>query len=838
MRICPGPITSALHGEVSPQKVLHQGSEMMSAMPRKKRTQLFRHIRIGCSAAVIVSLSPSQGLAEPATASAPAPFAGKISLAAEDSEPAALHPVQAPAGAPNIIVILTDDVGFGATGAFGGPIETPNLDRLANQGLRFNRFHSTGMCSPTRAALLTGRNHHAVGTGALTNYASGYPGYTSIIPKSAATIAQTLTLNGYNTAMFGKHHNIPGWQSSAAGPFDMWPEGLGFEYFYGFIGADANQFVTPIYRGHTRLPNASDGKLFNEHLADDAIRWLHDQKAAAPDKPVFIYFAPGAGHAPIQAQIDWIARYNGRFDAGWDKLREDIFKRQKEMGIVPAGTTLTPRAEGVPAWSSLSADQQKVAARFMEVYAAAQSFEDAQIGRLIDELKRMGQFDKSLIIYAVGDNGADSQGRADGLWNELTDLVKSQPDSMKDRVKALDDLGGPTSYSVYPVGWAWAMNTPLPWFKQIGSHLGGTRNGLVVSWPGHISDPGTIRTQFTHVIDIVPTIYEAAAINPPEVVAGVTQQPIDGISFAYTFTQAAAPERHRTQYFELLGNRAIYDDGWMASSRPEVFPWLYGSVKNQARRAADFSWELYDLNSDFSQSHDLASQQPARLASLKRLWGQQAERNHVYPLDGRMGIARLPDLVSLLGKPLRTEFVFWGKDTSLDWESAPALGLRGFSLQADIDVPTSGGQGVIAASGSRLSGWSFYLDKGKPTAFVAMGWASQQTYRVASQHSVSPRPHKLRYDFIKGPLPSDGGELRILVDGIETARGRINHVPMRSGGTGESFDIGRDTGQTVTDYYTDDGSFNGQISKVQVNLTNVQIQPIGDSSSSKVPESN
>ena len=563
------------------------------------------------------------------------PFTGKIGTTYADSTPAFPKPVEAPAGAPNVLLILGDDIGFGAASTFGGAIPTPNLDRLAARGLVYNRFHTTAMCSPTRAAMLTGRNHHAVGNGIVANLSTGFPGYNNILPKSAATIAEVLKQNGYNTAMFGKHHNAPEAHVSAAGPFDMWPTGLGFEHFFGFMAAETNQFTPALYNDTTPIPTLKEGVL-DKALADETIRWVHSQQAAAPDKPFFAYIATGSAHAPLQAPAEWIARFKGKFDQGYDALQKRTVERQKKMGLIPANTTASPRPAGIPAWKDLSPNRKKIVARFMEVYAGMLAYQDDQIGRVLDELDRMGEADNTLVMWITGDNGAAAEGGPTGQTNPMANFANALVEDEASLLANLDKVGGPDAVANYGYGWVWATNAPFPYAKQLASHLGGTRNGMVVSWPARIKERG-IRSQFGHVTDIVPTLLEATGIPAPSVVNGTPQQPMDGISLAYTFNAPAVPERHTTQYFEMMGNRAIYQEGWMASTTPVNAPW---NPTRTAKLPSDYKWELYDLRNDPAQTNNLAGKLPRKLAELQDLFDKEAKRNNVYPLDDRMKMER------------------------------------------------------------------------------------------------------------------------------------------------------------------------------------------------------
>jgi len=746
------------------------------------------------------------------------PFSGHIGRTVPQSTPAFKPQVTAPKGAPNMLVIMTDDVGFAASSTFGGPVPTPNLDALASQGLRYNRFHTTAMCSPTRSALLTGRNHHAVGNGTVADMTTGYPGYSNEIPRSAATVAQVLRMNGFSTAMIGKDHNVPYSQISAAGPFDQWPSGKGFDYFYGFLGGDTNQWNPKLYRNNSPIvgDEGKPNELLDKKLADEAIGWIHNQKAAAPGKPFFLYYAPGTAHAPHQAPKEWIAKFKGQFDQGWDAAREQIFARQKAAGIVPANAQLTPRPDLIPAWDSLSPDQKRANARMMEVFAAMLSYEDAQIGRVIDELRRMGELDNTLVVFIEGDNGASGEGGPTGTMNELGAMANGVRDTPETLAASMEQMGGPKSYELYPVGWAWATDTPFQWTKQIASHLGGTRNGLVVSWPAGIKQKGGIRSQFSHVTDIAPTLLDVAGVVQPEIVNGVKQQPVDGVSLRYTFDDATAAERHATQYFEMVGNRSIYHDGWMASTTPIRGPWqMFPEPKEDAETG--YHWELYDLNNDFSQSHDLAAQYPEKLKALQDLWWKEAERNQVLPVDNRNGPSRAEEGRRGLAPP-RNSFTYWGKDISVAVLAAPSFAMRSFSITADVVVPKQG-SGVVLAVGSWFGGWSFYLDKGRPVAFEALSQRPGQQYKVEAPAAIAAGPAQVRFDFdYDGGGFGKGGLMRISVDGKEVARGRMERTILVPAGLGESLDIGFDSGAPVTDAYLGHDAFNGEISKVQVDL--------------------
>jgi arylsulfatase len=748
-----------------------------------------------------------------------APFTGTLSPTERDSSGNYAEPIKAPDGAPNIVLVMTDDVGFAASTTFGGPIPTPTLDRLAASGLRYNEFHTTAICSPTRAALLTGRNHHAVGTGMLADLPSPYPGYTGAIPRSAATVARVLRDNGYNTAMFGKTHNVPQSESSAAGPFDRWPTGLGFEYFYGNVGGDTDQWQPALYEGTVPVDGSHRPAdyILDRDLADHALRWLHNQKAAAPDKPFFIYYALGSGHAPHQAPAEWIAKFRNKFDTGWDKQREVTLEQQKAKGIVPANTALASRPDVIPAWDTLSADEKKVNARYMEVYAGMIAFQDAQLGRLFDEIERMGLSSNTLVVFIEGDNGASGEGGPTGALNEVAHL-QATPGAKQETpewlARNLDLMGGPKTYEIYPVGWALAMNTPFPWVKQLASHLGGVRNGLVISWPDRIKKQGELRTQYHHVIDIMPTLLEAAHINAPTQVDGVEQQRMDGTSMMYSFDAPDAQSTRHTQYYEIQGNRAIYHDGWLANTTPRNMPWDMVRVRPNSD-VATYDWELYDLRADFSQSHNLAASEPARLKEMQALFDTEAKKNNVYPIMDSGSMSRAMSYMRATGA-FKTHYEYWGKDIRLPNAVAPPIFMLPFTIEADIEVPKNDANGVILAAGSLFGGWSFYLKDGKPVAYAAASQLPDDQFRIAAANPLATGKNKLRFEFDTNN--SGVGTLVISANGEEIARGDVPRYAHFMAGLGETFDIGRDSNAPVSDDYQNEGQFTGEIQHVQVDV--------------------
>jgi len=749
-------------------------------------------------------------------------FSGVIGKTASRSKQDFPDDVKAPDKAPNILLIMSDDVGFASSSTFGGPVPTPCLDKLASNGLIYNQFHSTAICSPSRASLMTGRNHHMVGYGLLSNYATGFPGYNSVMPRSAATIGRILTGNGYNTAFLGKHHNVPQWQASAAGPFNNWPTGLGFEYFYGFLDGDTDQFSPKLYRGIQPVENPALGKedyLLDRDLADEAIKWIHNQKAAAPEKPFFMYYAPGTAHAPHQAPKEWIEKFKGKFDQGWDQLRKETFERQLASGLIPANTKLTPRPDLIPSWESLSANRKRINARFIAVFAATLAYQDHQIGRIIDELERMGIRDDTLVFFIQGDNGADGACGPNGTMNEIAHITNKVEETEEYLLSVLDEMGGPRSYQLYPTGWAWAMDTPFQWVKQVASHFGGTRNGLVVSWPNGITARGEIRSQFHHLIDIMPTILEVSGIPAPDVVDGIRQQRIDGISMLYTFNDADAQDERKTQYFELLGYRAIYHDGWMASTTPKLAPWQW---ENPEGSPLDYQWELYNIEEDFSQADNLARKHPDKLNELCDLWWQEAERNNVLPLDHSKGVKRA--LRVMLEKGVsRDTYTYWGDDTSVWVCNAPRLFMCDFTIDAKITVPDEGADGVLLSFGNWFGGWSFYFDQGKPVVHHAYTQQPKDQFVIASDTVLPAGENTLRFSFkYDGGGMGKGGDMQIIYNDNVIARGRIERQ-VSATPLGETFDIGRDTGGTVVEDGAGTRRFNGKINKVEVKPGRVKL---------------
>lgn len=750
-----------------------------------------------------------------------APFAGRIGITAADSTPDFPKQVAAPRGAPNVLLILTDDVGFGASSTFGGPIPTETMERLAKNGLRYTQFHTTALCSPTRAALLTGRNHHSAATGVIMEAGTGYPGYDTLLPKSAGTFAEILRQNGWNTAWFGKNHNVPDWQGSQAGPFDLWPTGLGFEYFYGFIGGDTSQWTPAIFEGTRPIepPHEQAGYFFDRDLADHAIARIRMLHSVAPDKPWVAYYAPGTAHAPHHAPREWIAKFKGKFDQGWDEMRKETLARQKALGLVPADTKLTERSPGIPAWDSLDADHKKVAAHMMEVYAAALAHCDWQMGRVLDAIEEMGELDDTLVIYIQGDNGASAEGGPNGLLNEMT-FFNAIPEDFAEVRRRMDELGGPTTFNHYPIGWAHAMDTPFQWTKQIASHFGGTRNGLVISWPARIKDKGGIRTQFHHVIDVSPTILEATGVASPTSLNGVAQKPVEGTSMVYTFDAPAEPSRHRVQYFEMLGNRAIYEDGWVAATTPPTPPWssMGGDVG-----VLDYAWELYDVTRDFSQADDLAAKEPERLKRMQDLFLVEAKKYDVLPLDNskvqRLDTANRPSLTRG-----RSVFTFWPGLTRIPEGAAPDTKNKSFSIVASLEVPKGGGEGMILTHGGRFAGWGLWMQKGKPV--YCYNLAGVERTCVTGNAVVPPGRHVVGMDFgYDGSGIGKGGTATLTVDGKPAGSVRIPRTLGYRLSLDETLDCGEDTGTPVAETYDLPFTFRGRIEKVAVRLGDQVLDP-------------
>jgi arylsulfatase A-like enzyme len=732
-----------------------------------------------------------------------------------DSKFPPIEQLRPPEGAPNVLIVLIDDAGFGSTSAFGGPCYTPTAEKLAADGLKFNRFHTTALCSPTRQALLTGRNHHSAGMGGITEIATGAPGYCSVLPNTMSPLAKTLKLNGYNTAQFGKCHEVPVWQTSPAGPFDAWPTGGGgFEYFYGFLGGEANQWYPTLFSGTTPVePDKSPEEGY--HLVDDmttkAMNWISQQKSLAPDKPFFVYFAPGATHAPHHVPKEWADKYKGKFDKGWDVLREETIARQKKLGVIPSDCELSARHKEIPSWDETPEAFKPVLRREMEVYAGFMEFTDHHVGRLVDGLKTLGVLDNTLIYYIIGDNGASAEGGINGCFNEMSYFNGLQgfetPEYLTDR---LEKLGGTESYNHYAVGWAHAMNTPYQWTKQVASHWGGTRNGTIVHWPKGIKAKGEVRSQFSHVIDVAPTVLEAAGIPQPESVDGIQQDPIEGVSMTYAFKDSKAAEQHETQYFEMFGNRGIYHKGWTAVTK-HIIPWI-----NEKRLDLDDDvWELYDTTKDWSQSKDLSKEMPKKLHDLQRLWLIEATRYKVLPIDDRIFEKMNPDTA---GRPVlikgNTQLLFGGMGR-LSENCVLNIKNKSHSITAEIVVPRGGAKGVIISQGANIGGWSLYALNGKLK--YCYNWGGLKHFFVEGGIIPEGR-HQVRMEFAyAGGGLGKGGKVTLYTDGKKVGEGDVAATLAMIFSADDGLDVGEDSGAPVsTDYGPLGNHFNGEIKGVQL----------------------
>jgi arylsulfatase A-like enzyme len=810
-----------------------------------KRSNLMGHglIRLACLVTLMTSVA-SSAMAQTTTGtpgspsatttldgrylpSPPAPFGGVINLDALNSKPFWPPTVVPPKDAPNVLLILTDDVGFGAPSTFGGLIPTPTMDLIAKAGLRYTQFHTTALCSPTRAALITGRNHHSVGFGVITEISTGYPGYNSVITKDKATIGTVLKANGYATSWFGKNHNTPSFQITQLGPFEQWPIGMGFDYFYGFMGGETSQWQPGnLFRNTTPIhPNVGKpGWNLTTATADDAIRYLNEINAIDPKKPFFLYYAPGGTHAPHHPTREWIAKFKGKFDMGWNAAREQIFANQKRLGVIPQSAKLTPWPEDIlKKWDDLSADEKKLYAHQMEVYAAYLAYTDHEIGRVVQTVADMGKLDNTLIIYISGDNGSSAEGTPNGTPNEMT-TFNGIDVPLAEQLKVIDLWGSDKTYPHMAVGWTWAMDTPFKWTKQIASHFGGTRNGMVVSWPARIKDTGGIRNQFHHVIDIVPTILEATGIPAPVEVNGVQQSPIEGVSMAYAWDKANADvaSKRTTQYFEMLGMRAIYHEGWIASTTPFRPPWNI-TAPTPKDVVNDVKWELYDLNKDWTQFNDVAKENPAKLQELKDLFWVEASKYQVLPLDASAftrSIAQRPSLVAG-----RTEFNYLTPITGILPGNEPNIFNKSYSITADITVPKDGGEGVLVTDGGRFGGYALYLKKGKPVLNYNLEGVAR--FRWEGQQALAPGRRTVEFDFkYDGPGFAKGGTGVLSVDGKEVAQHTVPHTVPFIFGVDESFDVGSDTGTPVEDAeYQVPFAFNGTLHKLTVKLEPPQLSP-------------
>jgi arylsulfatase A-like enzyme len=772
------------------------------------------------------------------------PFRGAAERTLDGSRPdwGLIGHVEPPAGAPNVLLVLIDDAGFGNPSTFGGPIDTPNYTRMAEGGLKYNRFHVTALCSPTRAALLTGRNNHAVGFGSVGEFSTGFPGYTAFVPRDCAPLPRILAENGYSTAAFGKWHLTPDAQQGPAGPFDRWPVGWGFDYFYGFLGGEAGQW-DPCLAENQKIIGTPAGFYDEEHpyylpddMADKTIEWLHALRAQDASKPFFVYFATGCSHAPHHVPQEWVAKYRGRFDQGWDRLREEVFARQQQLGVIPAGAELTPRDDAFPAWDDVPDHLKAYYARQMEVYAGYSENADYNVGRVIDAIDELGELGNTLVIWIWGDNGASLEGTITGSFNELTmqngiPLTDEMQLQLAERYGGIDAWGGPMMAPHYSAAWAWAGNTPFKWGKQVGSHLGGTRNPMVVHWPARITERGALRTHFTHVIDVGPTILQIAGIPVPTHVDGIEQQPMHGVTFAGSLTDAAAPEHRTQQYFETIGNRGMYKDGWWLAVRTRRIPWVL--TPDALKPYAPGVWdpdadpaELYYLPDDFTQAHDLAAQHPGKVAELKELFWQEAEKYKVLPLLAPLAgfFGMLPPL------PEVARYEFRGDVQNVLSGMIPRIYNHSYTISADLVVPAGGAQGVIVAEADHLGGFSLFVKDGKLTHTYSM--MGVFVYRQEAEERLPEGDVQVRMEFTAdGPKPATGGEVTLYVNDQPVAKGRMDHtVPVRFSGY-SGMDIGRDNGGVVDLSYEDKKPFpfTGTIKKVVFDIKPHQLDDDEDS---------
>lgn len=733
-------------------------------------------------------------------------------LDARDAEAPPRFEIKAPENAPNVVVVLIDDIGFGHSSAFGGPIRMPNLERLSAGGLRYNRFHTTALCSPTRMALLTGHNHHANNAGAVMELATAFPGNTGIRPRTITPLAEILRQNGYSTAGFGKYHETPPWEVSVSGPHDRWPTRSGFDKFYGFIGGETNQWAPAIYDGTVRVEHRqSPDYHFTTDMTDQAVNWISAQQSLTPDKPFFVYFATGATHAPHHAPKEWIAKYKGEFSQGWDKLREETFARQKKAGIIPPNTILTPRPAEIPAWDDMSADQKRLFERQMETFAGFAEHTDNEVGRLIARLEAIGELDDTLFFYIVGDNGSSAEGGPEGTYNEMMALngIVGKAEQMMDHI---DDWGGPTTFPHFAIGWAWAGNTPFQWTKQVASHFGGTRNGMVVHWPARLKAKGEIRSQFHHVVDVAPTVLEAAGLPQPKTVDGIAQRPMDGVSMLYTVADSAAADRRTTQYFEMFGNRGIYHEGWVACTRHSI-PWLSVPLPP----VAEDVWELYNVEEDFSQGRDLASERPDKLKELQAVFTKEAIRNRVFPIDDRRverfnpDIAGRPDLMG--GRKSLT--VYPGMTGMMENAFVNVKGVR-HTVTAEVEIPEGKTEGVILAQAGYFGGWVLYVKDGKPR--YEYNFFGLERSNIGGDEPLSPGARTIRYEFVPDePKPGTGGKSILSVDGKVVAEGRVPRTQPFAFSGDEGADVGVDAETNVSpDYPPLNNAFTGRIHQVVV----------------------
>jgi len=753
----------------------------------------------------------------------PPKFGGKINLGASESKPFWRPQVVPPQGAPNVLLIMTDDAGYGVSGTFGGVIPTPSMDRIAQAGLRYTQFHSTALCSPTRAALITGRNHHSVGTGVVAEQATGYPGYDSIIGPDNATIGNILQQNGYATSWFGKNHNTPSYQINVGGPFDQWPSGMGFDYFYGFMGGETDQWTPYLFRNTSQISPwiGKPGYNLVTDMADEAIDYMKTLNASAPDKPFFVYYVPGATHAPHQPKPEWIEKFKGKFDMGWNAMREQIFANQKRLGVIPANTQLTAWPDDLPKWETVDPESKKLFARQAEVFAAYVAYTDDEIGRVIQAVDDLGKLDNTLVIYISGDNGTSAEGTTLGTPNAMAAL-QSIPIPVAEQMRAYDVWGSDKTYPHMSVAWSWAFDAPFKWTKQVASHFGGTRQGMVMAWPNRIKDAGGLRTQFHHVIDIVPTILEASGIPEPAMVNGIAQRRIEGVSMAYTWDKANAnaPSQRETQYFEMWGNRAIYHNGWVAATTPPAAPWLMGTTK-MPDVVEGYKWELYNIAEDYSEANDLAAKMPEKLHQMQERFLVEGTKYNVFPLDNSvLERALAPKPSATAG---RNVFTYSGELSGLSDSVAPNIIAKSYTITAEIEVPQGGAEGMLATLGGRFGGYGFYLLKGKPVFLY--NFLDMARFRWDAPQALAPGKHTLVFDFTyDGPGLGKGGTGVLTVDGNEVANKKIPHTVPALFTLDETFDVGVDTRTSVDDNdYKVPFRFTGKLNKLTFKLGPTQM---------------
>ena len=737
-------------------------------------------------------------------------FPAITELDARNAKAPARFEVKAPEKAPNVVIVLIDDIGFGHSSAFGGPINMPTLERLASNGLKYNRFHTTALCSPTRTALLTGYNHHSNNAGAIMEVGTAFPGNTGIRPQTITPVAQVLRMNGYSTAAFGKYHETPPWEGSVSGPYDRWPTGSGFDKFYGFIGGETNQWHPMVYDGTTRVyPNVEDPNYhFTTDMTDQALAWMNTQQSLTPDKPFYMYFATGATHAPHHAPRSYIEKYRGKFAQGWDRLREETLERQKKFGVVPQNTVLAPKPADIKDWDRLTAEERRLFERQMEVFAGFAEHTDYEVGRLVAALEERGELDNTLFFYIVGDNGSSAEGGMIGMFNENT-YFNGVQETLDMQLKRINELGTEHTYNHFAAGWAVAGNTPFTWTKQVASNFGGTRNGMVMHWPAGITSKNEVRSQFHHVIDVAPTIYEAVGVPAPRMVNGIEQRPMEGVAMNYSFDNASAPDGRTTQYFEMIGNRAIYHEGWFAGTIHKA-PWEAAP----RRPLADDVWELYNVDEDFSQANNLADKNPAKLEELKKKFMDEAVKYNVLPIDDRSierfdpVIAGRPDLMNG-----RTKLTLYEGAKGIPENAFINVKNTSLAITADVNVPANA-SGVILCQGGDFGGWTLYMLDGKLA--YTYNWVGLESYTVASNQRVPAGRHTLKFDFAYEGGRGGGGTAVLSMNGKPIGEGKIAKTNSNTFGIDESADVGVDENTPVAPVYAKREKFTGKIASVTI----------------------